>query len=484
MFERYTERARRVIFFARYEASQFGSTTIETEHLLLGLIREDKNLMNRFLPDSSSTESIRKEIEGRATIREKVSTSIDLPLSNECKRIVAYAAEEAERLSHWHIGAEHLLLGILHEDKCVAAEILREHGLQLDVVREEVARSGGDYRMSLEPPEGRPVSESSDPLALSESLDAALRDLIEKAREIVGETCLVFLWRRNKLLHLACATSNPRGQLTMILESLLAMETQVRTRLQEVVDSDEALFIADLSQMEIPPDLHLLTTRLDVKSLVAIPIKKDADRYGVLVILRSASRPFAPSDLNAAVGLAHAMAVIIGQNLAIAQLQQQSHGDALTGLYNQRFMKEILAGQVARAERRRKPLAMLVMDVDDFKRVNDVHGHVTGNEVLKSLATILRASVRREDFVFRCGGDEFAVVLPDTDRNGGLRVSAHIKSNVEAAALLPSARLTVSVGVVEYEAGLGVELFLKRADETLYRDKRGGDDDWLSPVPK
>src|SRR5437867_445073 len=92
MFERYTERARRVIFFARYEASQFGSTTIETEHLLLGLIREDKNLTNRFLRNHSSIESIRKEIEGRTTIREKVSTSIDLPLSNECKRILAYAA--------------------------------------------------------------------------------------------------------------------------------------------------------------------------------------------------------------------------------------------------------------------------------------------------------------------------------------------------------------------------------------------------------
>ena len=100
MFERYTERARRVIFFARYEASQFGSTTIETEHLLLGLIREDKNLTNRFLPNSSSIENIRKEIEGRTTIRERVSTSIDLPLSNECKRILAYANEEAERLNH------------------------------------------------------------------------------------------------------------------------------------------------------------------------------------------------------------------------------------------------------------------------------------------------------------------------------------------------------------------------------------------------
>src|SRR6516164_5435511 len=138
MFERYTERARRVIFFARYEASQFGSTTIETEHLLLGLIREDKNLTNRFLRNHSSIESIRKEIEGRTTIREKVSTSIDSPLSNEFSRILAYAAEEAERLNHRDIGTEHLLLGMLREEKCVAAEILHERGLRRNAIREEL----------------------------------------------------------------------------------------------------------------------------------------------------------------------------------------------------------------------------------------------------------------------------------------------------------------------------------------------------------
>ena len=144
MFERYTERARRVIFFARYEAAQFGSTTIETEHFLLGLIREDKNLTNRFRRGMSSVESIRREIEERTTIREKVSMSIDLPLSDECKRILAYAAEEAERLNHRHIGTEHLLLGILREEKCLAAKILEEWGLHLNTMREELARAEVD----------------------------------------------------------------------------------------------------------------------------------------------------------------------------------------------------------------------------------------------------------------------------------------------------------------------------------------------------
>ena len=139
MFERYTEKARRVVFFGRYEASELGSPYIESEHLLLGLLREDKVLTNRFLGSLDSVESIRKQIEGHTTIHEKIPTSVDLPLSNECKRVLAYAAEEAKRLRHKHIGTEHLLLGLLREEKCFTAEILYERGLRLSTIREELA---------------------------------------------------------------------------------------------------------------------------------------------------------------------------------------------------------------------------------------------------------------------------------------------------------------------------------------------------------
>jgi hypothetical protein len=140
MFERYTEKARRVIFFARYEASQFGSPSIESEHLLLGILREDKALANRLLQPHGSVESIHKQIEKNTVIREKVSTSVDLPLSNECTRVLAYAAEEAERLAHTHIGTEHLLLGLLREEESFTAEMLHERGLRLPVVRVELQR--------------------------------------------------------------------------------------------------------------------------------------------------------------------------------------------------------------------------------------------------------------------------------------------------------------------------------------------------------
>src|SRR5687768_13170640 len=141
MFERYTERARRVLFFARYEASQLGSISIETEHLLLGLIREGKGLTSRIFARSHlSLESIRKEIEGRTVFGEKVSTSVEIPFSAETKRVLGFAAEEADRLLHNYIGTEHLLLGILREERSVAASILMEKGMRLHTVREDIVQ--------------------------------------------------------------------------------------------------------------------------------------------------------------------------------------------------------------------------------------------------------------------------------------------------------------------------------------------------------
>ena len=139
MFERYTERARRVLFFARYEASQLGSISIETEHLLLGLIREGKGLTSRIFARSNlSLEHIRKQIESRTVFREKVSTSVEIPFSGESKRLLQFAAEEADRLLHNYIGTEHLLLGILREERSVAASILMDKGMRLNSVREHI----------------------------------------------------------------------------------------------------------------------------------------------------------------------------------------------------------------------------------------------------------------------------------------------------------------------------------------------------------
>jgi hypothetical protein len=151
MFERYTEKARRTIFFGRYEASQFGSPYIESEHLLLGLLREDKALVNTFLHSHGALEALRKQVEGQTMIREKVATSVDLPLSDECKRILAYAAEEADKLSQKFIGTGHLFLGVLREQDCFAAKLLNERGVMLEMARVQIG---------ITPPELGPTPKS------------------------------------------------------------------------------------------------------------------------------------------------------------------------------------------------------------------------------------------------------------------------------------------------------------------------------------
>jgi ATP-dependent Clp protease ATP-binding subunit ClpC len=199
MFERYTEKARRVIFFARYEASQFGSPYIESEHLLLGMLREDKALTNRFLGSHSSVESIRRQVEAHTTIREKVPTSVDLPLSDECKHVLSYAAGEAEQLGHKHIGTEHLLLGLLREEKCFAAEILRERDVQLAAVREQLERAPHPVP-SRNPVESTPPAEFFKDLtqaAMDGQLDPVVgRDLeLDRVIEILST-----LHKRNPIL--------------------------------------------------------------------------------------------------------------------------------------------------------------------------------------------------------------------------------------------------------------------------------------------
>ena len=239
---KYTEKARRVIFFARYEASQYGSPYIETEHLLLGLLREDKALANRFLRTHGTIESIRKEIEARITIRERISTSVDVPLSQECKRIVMnHAIEEAERLNHKHVGTEHLLLGILREEKCFAAETLQERGLRLSALREELSRTTGEKVPVNRPKETSLLSEFSRDLTQA-ALEGQLDPLVGRDREL--ERVIQILCRRTK--------NNP----VLIGEPGVGKTAIVEGLAQKIADGDVPPFLADKRILSL--DLSLI----------------------------------------------------------------------------------------------------------------------------------------------------------------------------------------------------------------------------------
>ncbi|MFQ5766797.1 MAG: ATP-dependent Clp protease ATP-binding subunit [Acidobacteriota bacterium] len=139
MLEKFTEKAKRILFLARYEASQTGSKVIGTEHMLLGIIKENEEITaGLFSRSDLNVDLLRAELESRGPSRERTSTSVEIPFSDEVKRVLSFAEEEAERLLHPCIGTEHLLLGLLREENSTAGRILAERGMSLYMAREDL----------------------------------------------------------------------------------------------------------------------------------------------------------------------------------------------------------------------------------------------------------------------------------------------------------------------------------------------------------
>jgi hypothetical protein len=140
MFERYTEKARRVIFFARFEASQYGSSSIDTEHILLGLLREDRALRHHFFGPMDLATQIRPEVEKVIKRGKQIPTSVEVPLSAESTKLLRLATEEADRLGQQSIGTAHILLGILGLQDSFAAGLLMARGAKADAIRVQLGK--------------------------------------------------------------------------------------------------------------------------------------------------------------------------------------------------------------------------------------------------------------------------------------------------------------------------------------------------------
>jgi len=162
-------------------------------------------------------------------------------------------------------------------------------------------------------------------------------------------------------------------------------------------------------------------------------------------------------------------------------LQELAHTDEVTGLFNKRRLLERLEMEIARSRRYKEVLSCLMLDIDDFKRVNDTHGHQAGDEILRQIGRLLRHSIRVTDFVARYGGEEFTVLLPKTDAAGACQVAEKVRLKFKLNDfILPSARinLTVSVGAATFaECGtLNVHEAISLTDDALYRAKQAGKD--------
>lgn len=200
---------------------------------------------------------------------------------------------------------------------------------------------------------------------------------------------------------------------------------------------------------------------------------------GVAQWIRPTNRPFTPEDVARLDSLVPQAAVAL-ENVRIREaMHNLASTDGLTGLWNHRRMHELLREEMRRATRYHRVLSVLMMDVDSFKTFNDTYGHPAGDQLLRTIASILRANVRNVDYVGRYGGEEFLVILPETSKDDACRMAERIRSAVEELAVMQiqgrDIRRTVSVGVASYpEDALNPGELVQQADDALYRAKRAG----------
>jgi diguanylate cyclase (GGDEF)-like protein len=208
---------------------------------------------------------------------------------------------------------------------------------------------------------------------------------------------------------------------------------------------------------------------------LAVPLHGELAQLGWLTVFtRSGSREFDDDDLIELETLAHRAGPAIENARRFREARQQADLDSLTNLHNRRYFHEVLARECARAHRYGRRLALLILDLDDFKAINDRIGHLAGDHALAEAADRLRGVVRSADIPCRVGGDEFAVVLPESSLEDAELLFRRILEAVSGRPIGEAGKLMVSAGIAELRGGDDAASFFERADEALYRAKGAG----------
>lgn len=217
--------------------------------------------------------------------------------------------------------------------------------------------------------------------------------------------------------------------------------------------------------------------RYATERCVSVPLLTAQFLVGVLNVADPGRGGFDPEDLEALEPLWRMLAMSIRNGRLFREVQSQAHTDALTGLRNVRAFQETLRVELHRAARHRRPLGLILLDIDAFKELNDQRGHTAGDAALTALGEIVRRAVRKEDIPARYGGDELAILLPETLPPGGAAVAERLIRAVRSHRFSHDGRrlaVSISAGVAFWRPGMSGARLVRAADDALYRAKRSG----------
>lgn len=190
-------------------------------------------------------------------------------------------------------------------------------------------------------------------------------------------------------------------------------------------------------------------TPIEPEALISVPLLARGQIKGALNLYRQNDRVFTHDEFRLAKVFSEAAALAIDNANVRSALEHQAQTDPLTGLYNHRFFHERLRSEISRASRAHDSVALLMFDIDDFKKLNDVHGHGLGDQVLLSVAEILRSTIRASDVACRIGGEEFAVILPSCDAGDALGLARRLRDRLAVMEMPPAGSITVSTGIAQ-----------------------------------
>jgi diguanylate cyclase (GGDEF)-like protein len=222
--------------------------------------------------------------------------------------------------------------------------------------------------------------------------------------------------------------------------------------------------------------------RYRTSSFVAVPVRASRDILGIICVTdRRDNQPFTHEDVSTLRGIAAPAALALGRERALLQAEAYAHAaavDPLSGAFNRRHFHVRLEEELQRSRRHEIQLALLMIDIDDFKSVNDSFGHLAGDTVIKGIADIMRRSVRVFDVCARFGGEEFAIIMPGSGTASATSVAERIRERIEsfrpADRTLEGLSITASVGLAVSSTGISAREIIARADQALYLAKRAG----------